>query len=59
MINNFVDKNFKFDSPTSTLPSTKIKKNFLILMGAKKKKKKCKKKKCSAWKGGKCICHGQ
>ena len=24
----------------------------------KKKKKKCKKKKCSAWKGGKCICHG-
>ncbi len=25
----------------------------------KKKKKKCKKKKCSAWKGGKCICHGQ
>ena len=28
-----------------------------ILMGNKKKKKKCKKKKCSAWKGGKCICH--
>ena len=25
----------------------------------KKKKKKCKKKKCSAWKGGRCICHGQ
>jgi len=22
-----------------------------------KKKWKCKKKKCSAWKGGKCICH--
>ncbi len=30
----------------------------LIFMGEKKKKKKCKKKKCSAWKGGKCICHG-
>jgi len=28
-------------------------------MGDKKKRKKCKKKKCSAWKGGKCICHGQ
>ena len=28
-------------------------------MGDKKKKKKCKKKKSSAWKGGKCICHGR
>ena len=26
LISDFIDKNFKFDTPTSALPSTKIKK---------------------------------